>query len=67
MKPFITKRAIILLLFVFSLATLGNAQEKETNKEANHGKSADEIARELANPNNSLARWPWISACLIWV
>ena len=56
MKSFIShKTTVILLLLVFSLATLGNAQEKETAKEPHQGKSAEEIARELANPNNSLA------------
>jgi hypothetical protein len=56
MKSFMTiKTTAILLLLVFSLATLGNAAEKETDKEPQQGKSAEEIARELANPNNSLA------------
>ena len=54
----------ILLLFVlfFFLATQGLAQEKsaggkeeEGHKEAHHGKSAEEVAKELANPNSSLA------------
>jgi len=54
MRPFITKKAIIALLFVFSLAALGNAQETATAKEADHGKSAEEVAHELANPNTSL-------------
>ena len=54
MRRFITKKAIIVLLFVFSLATPGNAQEKETAKEADQGKSAQNVAKELANPNTSL-------------
>ena len=54
MEPCITKRAIILLLFVFSLATLGNAQEKETATGGHQGKSAEEVAHELANPNTAL-------------
>ncbi len=56
MKSFIIhKMTAMLLLLVFVLAAAGHAQEKEARKEAHHGKSADEIARELANPNNSLA------------
>jgi hypothetical protein len=54
MKPFITKKAIIVLLFVFSLAAPGNAQEKETDKETNNSRSAQDVANELANPNTSL-------------
>jgi hypothetical protein len=49
----------------FCLATQGLAQEKSTGgkveegyKETHHGKSADEVAKELANPNNSLATRP---------
>jgi len=38
------------LLLTFALPSLGAAAE------AHHGKSADEIAKELANPNTSLAR-----------
>lgn len=45
------KIPILLLLFICCLATQLNAQEKEANQE----KSVDEVARELANPNNSLA------------
>jgi hypothetical protein len=33
---------------------MGNAQEKETRKQSHHGKSAEEVAQELANPNTSL-------------
>jgi len=56
MKSFIThKITAMLLLLIFVLATAGYAQEKEAEKEAHQGKSNDEIARELANPNNSLA------------
>ena len=54
MKPCITQRAIILLLFICGLATLGNAQEKEADKDAHQGKSAAEVAKELANPNTTL-------------
>ena len=50
MKTHIIKISVIMMLFVFSLATLGNAQEKE----AHHGKSAAEVAKELANPNTTL-------------
>jgi len=32
------------------------AQDKEGPKEAHHGKSADELAKELTNPNNSIAK-----------
>jgi len=32
------------------------APEKEAAKEAHHGKSADELAKELNNPNNDVAR-----------
>jgi len=39
------KQCIAVIILLFGLATAGFAQEK----------SADEIARELANPNNSLA------------
>ena len=45
------KTPILLLLFICCLATQLYAQEKEANQE----KSADEVARELANPNGSLA------------
>ena len=41
------KKTILLVLFIFfCLATQGLAQEK----------SEDEVAKELANPNNSLAK-----------
>ena len=56
MKSFINNKiSAMLLLLIFVLATAGYAQEKEAKQEAHHGKSADEVARELANPNNSLA------------
>jgi hypothetical protein len=42
---------ILLLLIICCLATLVNAQEKGEQQE----KSVDEVARELANPNGSLA------------
>jgi hypothetical protein len=57
-------KKLLLTLLVSScfLATQGLAQEKPAggkeeggHKEAHHGKSADEVAKELANPNNSLA------------
>ena len=54
MRTFITKKAIIVLLFVFSLAALGYAQEKEADKEADQNRSAQDVANELANPNTSL-------------
>ena len=51
MKSFIShKTTVILLLLVFSLATLGYAQENQPHQ----GKSAEEVAHELANPNTSL-------------
>jgi hypothetical protein len=40
----------VALLAAVAIPSLGSAAE-----EAHHGKSADEIAKELANPNNSLA------------
>ena len=56
------KSMLPLFLLIFCLATLGFAQEKPTdgqekqaNKEAHHGMSADEVAKELANPNTPLA------------
>ena len=55
MKSFITyKTTVIFLLLFFSLTTLSNAQEKEPAKDPHQSKSAEEIARELANPNTSL-------------
>jgi len=56
------KSMLPLFLLIFCLATPGFAQvestegqEKQEPKEAHHGKSADEVAKELANPNSSLA------------
>jgi hypothetical protein len=56
------KSLLVPFFLLFCLATLGLAQEKPTGgkeeggyKEAHHGKSTDEVARELANPNTSLA------------
>ena len=56
------KSMLPLFFLIFCLATQGLAQEKSTdgqekqaNKEAHHGKSADEIARELNNPASSLS------------
>jgi len=50
------KSMLPLFLLIFCLATQGFAQEKEPFKEKHHGKSADEVAKELANPNNDLAK-----------
>ncbi len=46
-----------LIIVILSMATQGLGQEADQgqSKDAHHGKSADEIAKELANPNNSLA------------
>ena len=51
-----------LFALMFCLATQGLAQQKssdgqedQAHKEAHHGKSADQVAKDLANPNNSLA------------
>jgi len=59
-------RSLLAVLFVtFCLATQGFAQEKPAGGdekkahapgEVHHGKSADEIGRELANPNNAIAK-----------
>ena len=56
------KLMLALLFLIFCLATQGLAQEKSSggqeeggHKEAHEGKSTDEVARELANPNSSLA------------
>jgi hypothetical protein len=49
------KFPVLMLLFICCLATQLHAQEKEIYQEDRHEKSADEMARELANPNNSLA------------
>jgi len=50
----IRKASVFVLLFSFLAVTApGAAQEKGVS--APHEKSADEVARELANPNNSLA------------
>lgn len=54
MIPFKTKKAIIALLFVFSLATIGNAQEEGADSQAKNARSAEDVANELANPNTSL-------------
>jgi hypothetical protein len=47
----------VALFLITCLATPGIAQEKpaDSTKEEHEGKSADEVARELANPNSSLA------------
>jgi len=50
------KTFLLLLIIVFCLVTQGHAQEEGAYKEKHHGKSADEVAKELANPNNDLAR-----------
>lgn len=56
------KSMLLLFCLIFFLATQGLAQEKsaggkkeESPKEAHHGKSADEVARELSNPATSLS------------
>jgi hypothetical protein len=49
------KLPVLLLLFICCLVTQLHAQEKEAYQEERHEKSADELARELANPNSSLA------------
>ena len=51
------KKLFLTLLILSSfLVTQGFAQEKEAPKEAHHGKSADELAKELNNPNNDIAK-----------
>jgi hypothetical protein len=57
------KLLLVPFFLLFCLATQGLAQEKPTGgkeeggyKEAHHGKSEDEVAKELANPNSSLAQ-----------
>lgn len=58
------KSMLSLLFVILCLATYGFAQEKPAGGEnlahspgeEHHGKSADEIAKELANPNNSIAK-----------
>lgn len=57
------KSMLALCLLIFCLTPLGFAQEestdeqeKQAHKEAHHGKSADELAKELNNPNNDIAK-----------
>jgi len=58
------KSMLLAFFLIFCLATLGLAQEKPAGGEAqahspgeeHHGKSADELAKELTNPNNSIAK-----------
>jgi hypothetical protein len=58
------KLIVLLTMFIFCMATQGLAQEKPAGGEAqahspgeeHHGKSADELAKELTNPNNSIAK-----------
>jgi len=51
------KKSLLFLFFlIFCMATQGVAQENAEYKEAHHGKSADELAKELNNPNNSIAK-----------
>lgn len=45
-----------LLSAICFLGTQGLAQEEGAQKEAHHGKSADELAKELNNPNNDIAK-----------
>jgi len=47
---------LMLLIFSFFGATQVLAQDKEAPKEAHHGKTADELAKELNNPNNDVAK-----------
>jgi len=53
---------ILVLFLIFCVATQGFAQEKpvpgkaHAPGEVHHGKSADELAKELNNPNNSVAK-----------
>jgi hypothetical protein len=51
-------KKIFLMLLILScfMATQALAQEKEARQEAHHGKSADELAKELNNPNNDVAK-----------
>ncbi len=56
------KSVLAVFLPIFCLATQGLAhanstdgQENQAHKEAHHGKSADEVARELNNPASSLS------------
>jgi len=51
------KKLFLMLLVLSSfLVSQALAQEKEAPKEAHHGKSADELAKELNNPNNDIAK-----------
>jgi len=52
----VKKKLLLVPLLLCSLASLGIAQEKEAPTEAHHGKSADELAKELNNPNNDVAK-----------
>ena len=50
------KELLLVPLLLCCLTSLGIAQEKEAPTEAHHGKSADELAKELNNPNNDIAK-----------
>lgn len=58
------KSSLLVLFAVFCLASLSLAGEPPSDEaarahspgEAHHGKTADEVAKELANPNNSFAK-----------
>jgi len=50
------KLFLMFLILSFLGVTQGLAQEKEAPKEAHHEKSADELAKELNNPNNDIAK-----------
>ena len=50
MKSSNRKKALIALLLIAGLATIGHAEESQPHE----GKSASEIAHELANPNTSI-------------
>jgi len=50
------KLFLLMVLFIFCLATQAPAEEQAAPSEEHHGKSADELAKELTNPNNSIAK-----------
>ncbi len=50
------KITALLLLILCCVVTPALAEEQKGYKEEHHGKSADELAKELTNPNNSIAK-----------
>ena len=46
----------VVLLTVLASSPLAAETGAHAPAEAHHGKSADEVAKELANPNNDLAK-----------